>query len=160
MYGLITLIVRMNALRKHSSKEPTAITPLEGMKKVVLFLDSNELSSLRDTNRAKAFFASRGIALEAYEMGIDRSDVNLWGIFKKGRNLAVARGDEDLFISLLKNDPFTVEYAARTSRAPFKIGRAQLRGGVYDVVFSNPEGSEFTQSEVLDAVLDFLVKVK
>lgn len=160
MFGLVTLIVRMNALRKHSSKEATAITPLEGMKNVVLFLDSNELSSLRDTNRAKDFFSSRRIAIEVYEMGIDRSDVNLWGIFKKRKNLAVARGDEDLFISLLKKDPFAVEYAARSSRASFKIGRSQLRGNVYDVVFTNPEGSEFTQSEVLDAVLDFLSKVK
>lgn len=160
MYGLITLIIRFHAIRKHSSKEPTAITPLKGMKKAVLFLDSKELSSLRDSKKAEAFFAAEGIKLEAYELGVDRSDVNLWGFFRKRRNLPVARGDEDLFISLLKPDQFPVEFAARASRAVFKIGRTQLGGGIYDVVFTDPEGTQSSQSDALAAVLDFLSKVK
>ena len=69
----------------------------------------------------------------------------------------------DLFISLVNKDDFPIEYMAKCCEAGFKIGRKQLPGGVFDMVFSGTESEDGVSTPEYDIFLrmkELLQKIK
>ena len=66
----------------------------------------------------------------------------------------------DLFISLIKDPEFAIEYMARTSTAKFKIGRKQMEGNLFDLVINDPEDKQISQMESFKAIQSYLTKIQ
>ncbi|MBO6248420.1 MAG: hypothetical protein J6N54_06380, partial [Bacteroidales bacterium] len=66
----------------------------------------------------------------------------------------------DVFISLIKEPDFAIEYMARTSKARFKIGRKQLGGDLFDLVVSDPAGKDLSQLDSFNAMKVYLGKIQ
>ena len=66
----------------------------------------------------------------------------------------------DLFLSLMRNGGFAMEYLAKSSRARFKVGRAQLPGNTYDLVVADPEGKIVSEAAALKTVFSLLEKIQ
>jgi protein-tyrosine phosphatase len=68
-------------------------------------------------------------------------------------------GEPDLFISLLPNAIYPLEYMARCSRARFKAGRQQLPGNVFDLVVMDPADKTLSQLEAFREIVKMLETV-
>lgn len=147
---------------------------LKRSKKAVLFLEETGEDCFNALSLAKDFFAGYGVELQRYVMCmgpsiiredasgvtfLHKSNVNLFGRFRHNRKTPEFNGDEDIFISLLSRKIKAVNILVRDSRAFFKAGRKQIRGGGYNVVVTDPENVENSQDKVLETVLDILKRV-
>ena len=66
----------------------------------------------------------------------------------------------DVFISLINDPGFAVEYMARTSNARFKIGRKQLPGNLFDLVIKDPAGKDLSQLQSFQAMKEYLNRIQ
>ncbi len=68
----------------------------------------------------------------------------------------------DLFISMVDNGNFPIEFVSRCAKARFKIGRFGFEGHSYDMVISgNPTEDLRSESRrIFAAMTDFLNKIK
>ena len=153
----VTSLARWLALRKRASKAPTHIIPLEDVHKVVVFLDTADPDTDLAKKQIKIFFDRLGA--EVVFLAPRKWEVNLFGWMKNISKLGLRDLDEDLFISLADSYNFAAEYAARCSRATFKVGHEQLKGGVFDLVVSKREHILPRQGEIFEAMTEYLLKI-
>ena len=110
----------------------------------------------------KDFFDPLGIAVKL--ICPQKWDINIFGWLKPERPLDGKDPEdwnEDLFISMANDEKFFAsEYAARCSRAKFKVGRRQLKGKVFDLVVTNPEDKLPLQHVVFNYIADYLSKIQ
>lgn len=156
MIDPVTYLVRLLSVRKHRSKVPTMILPLDKIKKAVVFLDylDGDVDMMEITVRK--YFETRNI--EVKTINAKKWDIDIFGRYKFKKEYD--NWGEDLFISLAVYNNFAAEYAAIRSRARFKIGREQVKGQVFDFVLTNPSGSIIRQPEAFEAITEFLDKVE
>lgn len=128
-------LVRRHALRKHASKVPTGILPLDRIRRAVVYIDASTQAVGVLSDQVREFFAGRGIELRI--LSPQPKDLNWYGRMRRpGRNAGPDEA-EDLFISLAAPDSFSSAFAAVSSPARFKVGRVQLPGGTYDLVIKD-----------------------
>lgn len=162
---------------KGCAKDPdlTGLEPLSSIGKVSVFFDADLPASAQLITYVSDYFNSRGkeVCVFAMLMGMQtlneglqkavffhKEDVNWFGRLKRGKRYHTTDVGEDMFISLLGEDTFAVEYAARCSSARFKVGRKQLSGNVYDLVVSDSGSEPADQRKVFDAIMEFVEKIK
>ncbi len=158
-------------------KDPsgTGIIPLEEIGVAEVFLDADAPHSAETVKRIYERFGNRGINVSVFCVHpgrvsdrnritgvryICRKDLSWCDCTKLGRIHPVINIEEDLFISLLPEDSFTVEFIARCSSARFKIGRKQLPGNVYDLVFSETGVEAFDQLQAFENIMDFIERIQ
>lgn len=170
---MIKTLVRRKDLRKNGSRIPVRLMPLSDVRKATLFLDGTRADSSKLMDRARDFFRAYGVDLRICATiftanqpvsesrhdvtYIHKADLHWTGRQKSGERYRPIPQDGELFISLLFPDPYVVEYAAKCSRALFKVGRAQLDGGAYSLVVTC---DELDQNEAFDAICEMLQKVR
>lgn len=141
----LTLIHRILFFRK-KSKEPTCVHPLSDISRVLVILDGSAPDCVTAAKSAEIFFSGENIKTEIFEF--------------KGRAPGKKfPADEDLFISLVPDEPFEMEYAGARSRAIYKIGRTDHKHFHYDLVIKDGAGTS-TQTEVLLTVIRLLKQTK
>jgi len=162
---------------KGRQKDPatTGICPLEEIKSVAVFFDADLSGSVLTISRIQELFSKQGIKAQVFPITlgaqiisegmqkatfVHKDDINWFGKIKTGKKHPLIDVDEDLFISLFQEDSFAVEYAARCSKARFKIGRKQLDGDIYDLVINEPEDRQFNQLQAFESIMNFLLKIK
>ena len=91
---------------------------------------------------------------------ITKKDLDWLGRPSRYKMNVLEEQSPDLFISLIKNPDFSIEYMARTSKARFKIGRQQMSGNLFDLVISDPEGKEVSQLDSFSAIKSYLTKIQ
>jgi len=142
MLSLPSSLIHRIFYRRRKSRVPTSVHPLSDIKRVLLILDGAAFDSVTAAKMAELFFSGKDIKTEIF-------------IF---RGVAPGRkfpSDEDLFISLVPDEPFEMKFAAARSRAVFKIGRTDHKRFSYDIVIKDGP-STATQTEVLQAVFNIL----
>ena len=67
----------------------------------------------------------------------------------------------DLFISLIDNGDFPIEFISKCAKARFKIGRCGFPGHVYDMIISGSQTADLRSDscKIFDAIIDFLNKI-
>lgn len=155
MNGAFVRYVRWIALKSCPDRTGTHLLPLSKIKKAVVLLDSGDDSLEETVKAARKFFDSHGILFRT--ICPNHRSVNWYGKLKKEKD-PMKLWSEDILISLAGQNSFTYEYAARTSKAKFKVGRYQL-GEVFDFVVRDPEGRMSRQLDVFNAVVDYLQKI-
>ena len=89
-----------------------------------------------------------------------RKDLNWYGRPSQEKTRIMLEGEPDLFISLLPENTYPLEYMARCSRARFKVGRRQIPDGVFDLVVMDPADKALSQKEAFGEIVKLLETVK
>ena len=177
MLEFIKNIFRKRSLNRHASSVPTEILPLSKIKTYVAIIDvedptfdsckSNIMNYFRgmDINGAVFFQDFRKIGSEdrlitSIQTTITKKDLDWIGRPNKYKMGVLEERAPEVFISLIKEPDFAIEYMARTSKARFKIGRKQLSGRIFDLVITDPEGKEISQLESFNAIKKYLLKIR
>ena len=177
MFEFVKNIFRKRSLRKHASTVPTGILPLNQIKSYVAIIDVEDtsydtcksaiLNYFRSLDiRGAVFFqdfrkiGSEDRLITSIQTTITKKDLDWLGRPNKYKLGVLEDQNPDLFISLIKNPEFAIEYMARTSTAKFKIGRKQMDGNLFDLIISDPAGKDISQMESFNAIKTYLEKIK
>lgn len=177
MFEFVKNIFRKRSLRKHASAVPTGILPLNQIKSYVAIIDVEDtsydtcksaiLNYFRSLDiRGAVFFqdfrkiGSEDRLITSIQTTITKKDLDWIGRPNKYKLGVLEEQNPDLFISLIKDPEFAIEYMARTSTAKFKIGRKQMDGNIFDLIISDPAGKDISQMESFNAIKTYLEKIK
>ncbi len=177
MFAFVKSIFRKRSLRRHASTVPTGILPLGKIKSYVAVIDvedstfdtckTNIMNYFRGMDiRGSVFFqdfrkiGSEDRLITSIQTTITKKDLDWLGRPNKYKMGVLEEQDPDLFISLIKDPDFAIEYMARTSKARFKIGRKQLGGDLFDLVVSDPAGKSVSQQDCFNAIKVYLGKIQ
>ena len=179
MFDPILKIFRRKRLEKFASSAHTGFLPLSAISSVNVVIDVEEpgFDQLKDDILAWGkqvglkvniyFFDFRKISkdellLTSIQTTIIKKELDWLGMpdFSKIGNLLYE--PSDLFISMVDNGDFPIEFLSKCSKARFKIGRYDFEGHAYDMVISgNPTEDLISDSRrIFAAIKDFLTKVR
>ena len=176
MFKIIKDFLRKRNLKRFSSTVETGITPLSKISTAVTFIDVEDpsfdvckaaiLNFYRSNNiRGEIFFFDfRKISNEerlitSITTTVLKKDLSWTGKPSREKVDMMLGSNPDLFISLINDDSFPIEFMAKCSRAKFKIGRKQLPGGTFDIVVTDPAERAYSQAEVFFAIKTYLNKI-
>ena len=177
MFEFVKNIFRKRSLKKHASDVPTGILPLSHIKSYVAIIDvedtsydtckSSILNYFRSMDiRGSVFFqdfrkiGSEDRLITSIQTTITKKDLDWLGRPNKYKLGVLEEQNPDLFISLIKDPEFAIEYMTKTSKAKFKIGRKQMDGNLFDLVISDPAGKNISQLESFNAIKTYLAKIQ
>lgn len=172
-------IFRKRKLKKYASDVPTGFIPLSDVSVVNVVVDVLEpgFDTLRQdilawgrSINAKVniyFFDFRKIGkdellLTSIQTTILQKDLD-WIDAPDVRKVApLIEEQSDLFISMIDNDEFPIEFLSKCAKARFKVGRKGYDGHAYDMVVIGNDTSELRSDsqKIFNAIKDFLNKIR
>lgn len=157
MKNPIVLLLRHIALRRNESMAPHSLRPLSAIRQATVLVAPLHDDSDAVKSSVRQYFSYNNIPVRI--LSPEKGDLDLAGTIKRrkrGDHLPANSGE--LLVCLAgSDDGFWPEYEARCSNACFKIGRRQLKGGVFDLVVLPPEsGSSPSQSAVFAEIKNYL----
>ncbi len=169
-------LFRRSNLKRNSSKVPTGILPLSQIKSYVAIIDVEEPLYNTCKDQVMNYFRSRNIRgsiffqdfrkignedrlITSIQTTITRKDVNWFGKPSKYKLDVMEELNPDLFICLIRDPEFPIEYLVRTSKARFKVGRKQINGNLFDLVINDPKDKPITELESFKAMKSYLEKI-
>ena len=156
-------MLRRQSLKKNASTEPTGFVPLSKIRSAVAFIDVEDTSFNECKNTLLLDFRklTEGERLiTSITTTILKKDLNWFGKPSREKVALMLDGEPDLFISLLPTNDYPLEFMATASRAHFKIGRVQLPGNTFDLVFKDPEDRKLSEAEVCKELIKFMDKIR
>lgn len=179
MFDTIKNIFRKRKLNKFMSNVPTSLLPLSQINTVNVVLDVQEPGF--DTLRAKILDWGRtaGLKLNIYFLDLrklDKEELLITSIqttiIKKeldwvgtpdiSKVMGLLGEKSDLFISMIDNNDFPIEFISKCARARFKIGRCRFTERVFDMVISGSQTADLRSDscKVFDSMVEFLNKIE
>ena len=177
MFEFVKDIFRKSSLKKNASTVETGFLPLNRIRSYVAVIDVEDTSFDACKTAIMNYFRSHNIngcvffqdfrkigsedrLITSIQTTITKKDLDWIGRPSRYKLNVLEEQAPDLFISLIKNPDFAIEYMARTSKARFKIGRAQMDGNLFDLVISDPAGKEVSQLDCFTAIKGYLTKIQ
>lgn len=177
MFDFIKNIIRKRSLKNNASVVPTRIIPLSKVNSYVAIIDVEDPTFDTCKTAIMNFFRNRDIKgcvffqdfrkigsedrlITSIQTTITKKDLDWVGRPSKYKLNVLGEQAPDLFISLIKDPEFAIEYMARTSTAKFKIGRKQMEGDLFDLVINDPEDKHISQMESFKAIQSYLTKIQ
>lgn len=170
---------RKRALKKFTSTEPTSILPLSKIKTANIVIDVEEpgFDVLKEDilawGRANGievsiyFFDFRKLSkdellLTSISTTIIQAELNWYDMPSESKMRMLTNETSDLFISMISNSNFPIEFVSKCARARFKIGRYPFEGHAYDMTMAGSEVAELRSDsrEIFAAITDFLKKIQ
>ena len=179
MIDTIKDLFRRRKLKKHASDVPTGFLPMSEIYTVNVMIDVEEpgFDALREdilawgrSIKAKVniyFFDFRRLGKEellltSIQTTILRKELDWTDApdVKKVANLLEEQSD--LFISMIDNGDFPIEFLSKCAKARFKIGRKGFEGHAYDMGVTGGETAELRSDsrKIFAAIKDFLTKIQ
>lgn len=169
---------RKRALKKFISAEPTSLLPLSDIKTANVVIDVEEpgYDILKDDILAWGratnidvniyFFDFRKLGkdellLTSISTTIIQTELNWYDMPSPSKVGMLFREESDLFISMIANSDFPIEFVSKCAKARFKIGRYPFEGHVYDMTMAGSDVEELRSDsrEIFAAITDFLKKI-
>lgn len=177
MFEFVKNIFRKRSLKRHASTVPTGILPLSQIKSYVAIIDVEDTSYDTCKTSIMNFFRSLDIRgsvffqdfrkigsedrlITSIQTTITKKDLDWMGRPSKYKLGVMEKEDPDLFISLIKEPDFAIEYLTKTTKARFKIGRKQMDDNLFDLVISDPAGKNISQLESWGVIKNYLGKIR
>ncbi len=177
MFDSILKIFRRRRIRKYASDVPTGFVPMDSISTVNVVIDAEEAGYellLRDVlswgreQRLKVnvlFFDFRKLGKDEQlgtdaEATVTRADLDWIGMPAAAKVGSVVYEPCDLFISMVGNGDFPIEFVSKCAKARFKIGRCGYEGHVYDMVIEGGSGDGNEPRRIFAAIADFIKKVR
>lgn len=170
---------RKRKIKKFLSDTPTGFIPLEKITSVNVVIDVEEpgFDLLKEDilawgrqNSMKVniyFFDFRKLGkdellLTSIQTTILKKELDWLGTPEFSKIGALLYEPSDLFISMIDNGNFPIEFLSRCSKAKFKVGRCGFDSHAYDMVMiGNPtEELRSDSRQIFKAITDFLTKIK
>lgn len=179
MFESILDIFRKRKIRKFASDVPTGILPLEKISTVNVVIDVEEpgFDQLRDS--IMAWGRQNGLKVNIYffdfrKLGKDellltsvhttilKKELDWLGTPDFSKTGPLIYEPSDVFISMIDNDSFPIEFLSKCSKARFKIGRCGFKGHAYDMVMvcGKPEDCGSDSQEIFAAITEFMTKIR
>ena len=178
MIDTIKDLFRRRKLKKHASDVPTGFLPMSEIYTVNVMIDVEEpgFDALREdilawgrSIKAKVniyFFDFRRLGkdellLTSIQTTILRKELDWTDTPDVKKVTHLLEEQSDLFISMIDNGDFPIEFLSKCAKARFKIGRKGFDGHAYDMVVTGGETAELRSDsrKIFAAIKDFLTKI-
>ena len=179
MFESILDIFRKRKIRKFISDVPTGFMPLDKISTVNVVIDVEEpgfdllkedILAWGKQNGLKVniyFFDFRKLGkdellLTSIQTTIIKKELDWIGTPDLNKTGALINEQSDVFISMVDNGNFPIEFLSKCSKARFKIGRCGFEGHAYDMVMvGNPtEDLRSDSRQIFSAITEFMTKIK
>lgn len=176
MFDFIKNIFRKRYIRRWGSTVKTGLMPLSHLHSAVVFMNADDKNSDECKEKVLAYFKSKEIKADLFFFDLSkkskderqitslnttilRKDLNWCGRPSRDKLSQMMQINAELFISLLDNDDFPIEYMAKCSTSKFKIGRRQLCGRTFDLVIEDSPAGSYSQSEAFGEIIRYLESI-
>ncbi len=178
MFESIKNFFRRRRIRKFSKAVPTSLLPLSDISavKVVMDVEESGWDKLKEEilawGRASGlkvglhFFdfrklGSNELMLTSIQATVARKDLDWIGMPAYETVSGLIEEPCDLFISLIDNGDFPIDFVSKCACARFKIGRKAYPGHCFDMICSGKsvEGLRCGGGEVFAGIVEFLGKI-
>ena len=179
MISYIADILRKRKLKKFASNIPTSLLNMSDIKTANVVIDVEEagfdllkedILSWGRSNGIKIniyFFDFRKLAtnellLTSIQTTVIKKELNWFGMPPIEKVASLVYEKSDLFISLIDNAKFPIDFVSHCSRAKFKIGRHGYEGHPFNMIISgNPTVDLRSDSrEIFASITEFLNKIQ
>ena len=170
---------RKRKLRKFISTEPTSLLPLSAIKTANVVIDVEEPGFDILKEDILAWGRSEGIDVNIYffdfrklskdellltsiNTTIIKKELNWFGMPTPAKVGELFREKSDIFISMVANGDFPIEFVSKCARARFKIGRYEFEGHAYDMIMAGSavEDLRSDSREIFAAITEFIKKIQ
>ena len=178
MFESVKNFFRRRKIRKLRRAVPTGLLPLSEISSVKVVMDVEEagwdelkediLAWGRETGLKVGlyFFDFRKLGknellLTSIQTTVARKDLNWIGMPSYERVAGLIEEPCDLFISLIDNSDYPIDFISKCSCARFKIGRKAYPGHCFDMICSgkSSEGLRSGGGEVFAGIVGFIGKI-
>ena len=175
----VLAVFRKRKIKKFLSDVPTGIRPLRDISTVNVIIDVEEpgFDKLREDilswgrqNGLKVniyFFDFRRLGKEellltSINTTILRKELDWIGMPDLSKVAPIIEEKSDLFISMVDNHDYPIDFLTRCSKARFKIGRCEYDGHPFNMVLTGGETADLRSEskQIFAAMTDFLTKFK
>ena len=179
MFESILDIFRKRKIRKFISDVPTGFMPLDKISTVNVVIDVEEpgFDLLKEDilawgrqNGLKVniyFFDFRKLGkdellLTSIQTTIIKKELDWIGTPDLNKTGALINEQSDVFISMVENGNFPIEFLCKCAKARFKIGRCGFEGHAYDMVMvgSQTEDLRSDSRQIFSAITEFMTKIR
>lgn len=179
MFDSILRFFRKRKIKKHISDIPTGILPLSEISTVNVVIDVEEPGFDVLKEDILAWGRKQGIKVNIYffdfrKLGqeellltsitttIIKKELDWLGTPDLDKLSGLLEEPSDLFISLIENGNFPIEFVSRCAKARFKIGRCPFQGHAYDMVISGSPTEDLRSDvrRIFAGMTEFLEKVR
>lgn len=179
MYGPVTNIFRRKRLKKYISDIETGFLPMSQIRTANVVIDVEEpgFDELKDA--IMAWGRNAGIKLNIYfldfrRLGKDellltsitntilKKELDWIGMPDISKVGPLIYEPSDLFISMVDNHDFPIEFIAKCTKARFKIGRHGYEGHPFDMVLTGGETADLRSEarQIFTAITEFITKIR
>ncbi len=181
MFDFIKNTLRHKKIRKFASRIPTGFIPLTDARKVNAVLDVEDPCFDRLREEVLAWGRRKNMKVGLYfldfrkienesqmltapDTTVFRKETDWLGTPDLSKLMNLLGEQSDIFISLVGNGDFCIDFISKCTKARFKIGRLGYKGHVYDMIITGDSidaGKTKPDSlRVFAAITDFLDKVR
>ena len=178
MFEPILEIFRKRKIRKHISDVPTGLIPLDKIRTVNVVIDVEETGFDLLKEDILAWGRQNGVKVSIYffdfrKLGKDellltsitttiiKKELDWLGTPDFSKIGSLINEPSDLFISMIDNGDFPIEFISKCAKARFKIGRRAFPGHVYDMVISGTQTADLRSDsrKIFASMTEFLTKI-
>ena len=179
MFRLIRDFIRRKRIEKYASDVPTGLLPMSDVRSVNVVIDVEEpgFDELKEdilawgrSIEAKVniyFFDFRRLGkdellLTSITNTILKKELDWIGMPDLGKIAPLMEEQSDLFISMVDNCDFPIEFVTRCTKARFKIGRYDYEGHPFNMILSGGETTDLRSEarQIFAAITEFLTKIR
>lgn len=179
MFDLILNFFRKRRTSKYVSDIPTGFLPLSEISTANVIIDVEEPGFDELKEDILAWGRSTGIKVSIYffdfrRLGKDellltsitntilRKELDWLGMPDLGKVAPVLEEKSDLFISMVDNSDYPIDFLTRCAKARFKIGRHEYDGHPFNMILTGGETADLRSEskQIFAAITDFMTKIK
>ena len=102
------------------------------------------------------------LLLTSIQTTIIKKDLDWIGVPELSKVIGLLGETSDLFISMINNGDFPIDFLSKCTKARFKIGRYEYEGHAYDLVISGNQTADLRSDSkrIFAAIKEFLTKIQ
>ena len=179
MFEFVKNFFRRRKIRKFASQIETSFLPIEAIATINAVIDVQETGfdqlkeDLLSWGRRKCikvnvyFFDFRKLKkgeqlLTSIDKTFLRKELSWIGTPSLGKAAPILMEESDLFISLIDNGDFPIDFISKCAKARFKIGRYAYDGDAFDMIFHGGAREELRGDvcRIFEELTEFLEKIR
>ena len=179
MFGLIRNFFRKKRINKYASDVPTGLVPMSEIRTATVVIDVEEPGFDVLKEDIMAWGRATGVKVSIYffdfrRLGKDellltsitntilKKELDWAGMPDISKVGPLMYEPSDLFISMVDNHDFPIEFIARCAKARFKIGRHDFEGHPFDMVLTGGETADLRSEarQIFTAITEFITKIR
>ena len=178
MYRLIRDFVRRKRIEKYASSVESGLVPMSDIRSVNVVIDVEEPGFDVLKEDILAWGRTSGLKVNIYffdfrRLGKDellltsitntllKKELDWVGTPDLGKISPLLDETSDLFISMIDNGDFPIDFLTRCTKARFKIGRHAYEGHPFNMILSGGETADLRSDarKIFAAITEFITKI-